>query len=175
MTQAPRRVSGVYRLLNKINNRLYIGSSLSVFQRRDSHFSKMRRRLHTNKFLENDFHKCGEASFEFSILEICLPENLLKVEQKYLDQYYDNQKMCYNLSNLAEAPSRGRKLTFEHKQKLSNANRGVKLSKEHKEALRKAWKTRPPMTSETRRKLSVAQLKRWARYRENKECLKRVV
>lgn len=91
--------SGVYKIINIINNRIYIGSCKSFKQRYKEHLNSLRNNKHSNKFLQADFNKCGEDLFEFYILEVVegLKINRLEKEQYYLNQYFDNGNMCYNL------------------------------------------------------------------------------
>jgi hypothetical protein len=63
---------------------------------------------HLNKFLQNDYNKCGSNAFVFEVVEIIEDTKRERVirEQHFIDQFYDNQKNCYNLVPYA-ADSRG--------------------------------------------------------------------
>jgi len=88
------RKSGVYKIINAQNGRIYIGSAKRFGERGMGHFRSLKKNKHPNKFLQYDFNKCGEEVFEFHILEVVggKQKERLLVEQKYLDQYYDGQK-----------------------------------------------------------------------------------
>ena len=53
-------------------------------------------------------------------------------------------------------PMCGKHFSEEHNTKISNALKGKKFSEEHKQHLKDAWKTRPPVSSDTKEKLSKA-------------------
>ena len=92
--------SGVYKLTNKLNGRIYIGSAGEFKERWKTHAKRLKNGKHTNKFLQADFNKCGEEAFVFEVVEVIegSQENRLLVEQRYIDQHYDDQQQCYNLT-----------------------------------------------------------------------------
>ncbi len=139
--------------------------------------SFLKQQKHRNKFLQNDFNKCGKNVFEFHIIEIVQEKNsLLSTEQKYLDQYYDNQKMCYNICSITGSTlnykhtaktkelisnaGKGRKHSQETKQKISDAHKGKTHSKKTKQKISLALKERK-FSKKTKEKLSQALKKRW--------------
>ena len=98
---------GVYKIVNKLNNKIYIGSSEDILRRWSRHKSLLLRNKHTNRHMQNDFNKLKsslsesenpiDTILEFSFLEF--EDDKKKrddIEQKYLDQYFDNHKNCYN-------------------------------------------------------------------------------
>lgn len=94
------RKSGIYKIINIQNGRIYIGSAKEFKRRAKQHFSSLKNNKHQNKYLQHDFNKCGEDAFEFHVLEVVEgdKENRRLSEQKYINQYYDEQKQCYNFS-----------------------------------------------------------------------------
>lgn len=98
-------ISGIYAIINKVNNKIYIGSSKNIYNRKAQHYSELRGNYHDNIFLQRSWNKYGENSFEFKIIEIVKnSEDLLKVEQRYIDKYYDGGKNCYNMNPNAILP-----------------------------------------------------------------------
>lgn len=97
---------GVYKILNAENGRIYFGSTVSFKIRIGQHLSSLRNNKHSNKYLQSDFNKCGEAAFEFHVVEVVKEDKdaRLLCEQGYLDQHYDNQDMCYNFAKEAKSP-----------------------------------------------------------------------
>ena len=98
--------SGVYRWVNVINNKNYIGSSINLGRRfkeyyNYSHISKVKR----NFPIHSALLKYGYSSFKLEILEYCEPSVLIKREQYYLD----NLKPEYNVLKIA-----GSMLGFKH-------------------------------------------------------------
>ncbi len=60
----------------------------------------------------------------------------------------------------------GKKISEETKKRISLSNKGVKKSKEHKKALSEAWKTRPPHSKKTLKKMKESMIgKNTSQYR----------
>lgn len=143
--------SGIYKIINVLNNRIYIGSSTSLETRKKKHFSLLKRKRHENLFLQNDFNKCGPENFIFEIiLETDCEDLLLDFEQNYLDEYWDGQKQCYNINPVAAKPPI---------QTGNNYRLGKSLTVEHKKLIKEARKFQI-FTTDTRKKMSAAQRKR---------------
>ena len=102
---------GVYKILNTVNNKPYIGSSVNIATRWGKHKSLLRYDKHENMKLQNAWNKYGEEAFVFLILEECEIDELLIREQYYLDQLgaqeflrkenRDFDEVCYNISCIA--------------------------------------------------------------------------
>lgn len=137
--------SGIYRIVNLVNGRIYIGSSVRFINRVWMHRHQFRHNKHPNVFLQRDYDKCGPDSFKFEILEIVpIKENLITREQCYIDIYYDNGVNCYNMTPTAGS-TLGRKFSEETKMKMSAIHAGkagTMTGKHH--------------TDETKRKISLA-------------------
>ncbi len=131
---------GIYKITNKQNNRIYIGSTSCFKKRFKKHKNDLEMNRHTNMFLQNDFNKCGTSAFLIEILEVIkgTKEDRLKKEQFYIDQFYDGRKQCYNLRkdvydtresqkniNPTDRENDGRCQPHDetHKQKISEANK----------------------------------------------------
>lgn len=84
-----KKNAGIYIILNKKNRKYYLGSSLDLRKRKDHHFCTLRYGKHHCSKLQHSFNKYGEENFEFIILikVNTSPENLILLEQKYLDVY----------------------------------------------------------------------------------------
>ena len=91
--------SGVYKLTNTTNGRVYIGSAKRFKERGRSHERELIAGKHGNQYLQNDFNKCGTDSFILEVLEVVegTKEERVAREQFYIDQSYDNQNQCYNI------------------------------------------------------------------------------
>lgn len=92
---------GIYIIKNKINSRLYIGSTSDSFRKRwNLHKHHLENDKHRNSHLQYSWNKYGSDNFEFTIIEKCL--NKLKVlerEQYYIDSY--DFEDLYNINPLA--------------------------------------------------------------------------
>jgi len=132
--------NGIYKITNIKNNKFYVGSAVNFKIRFQSHLNKLKRDSHPNKYLQNTYNKYGLNIFAVEIIELVKNENeLLKREQNYLDQFYDDQEMCYNLCPTAGS-ALGRKHSNETKKKISEAHFGKIVSLETKEKMSLAKK-----------------------------------
>lgn len=104
MSDEKLKISGIYKIKNKINGKYYIGSSdniLGTHGRWMEHINGLKSNRHENNYLQRSWNKYGSKNFEFSILEEVPKSDLLLVEQRYLNIAYKDGKKCYNLSFLA--------------------------------------------------------------------------
>jgi group I intron endonuclease len=118
---------GIYKILNKVNNKFYIGSSNNIKRRWMHHITYLNGGYHTNVHLQNAWSKYGKQAFEFSILEQINENELLLKEQYYLDFYkQNNPDLIYNISCVAGSPMKNLKHSKETietlKHKLSGVN-----------------------------------------------------
>lgn len=147
-------ISGVYKIENVVNGKIYIGSSSDLDRRRKQHFIALLNNKHFNSHLQRSYNKWGEQSFEFKIIEVLedtdsLSELLLEREQYYLDLL----KPEYNICRIAGAF--GMPHTEETKQKISNSTKGVKKSQEHAKHIRESQQGRK-LSEEHKQKLTEA-------------------
>jgi len=97
---------GVYQIRNKINGKVYIGSSVNVPSRWESHRRELRRGVHKNQYLQNAWIKYGEKKFVFSLIEeVTDVEELLLREQFWLDTIQPYlPRIGYNIYANADSP-----------------------------------------------------------------------
>lgn len=137
------KVSGIYIILNIINNKWYVGSSSDIIGRWYHHKQMLKTKRHHNEHLQNACNKYDETCFEFHITELINPNNLLEVEQKYLDYAKSHKNEVYNRTFIAGKIE----MTLETKKKISNKAKerlkdktkhpryGKHLTDEHKKLL----------------------------------------
>lgn len=133
--------SGIYKILNSVTNKCYIGSAIHIGNRFKSHKKKLKAGSHPNKHLQSAYNLVGLEAFVFSVLETCSAEVLLEREK-----YWIEWTLCYK-------PEYG-----YNKRKIPNSNLGMKHSEETKAKMAKAQlghsrKTRP-RTEEERKAIS---------------------
>ncbi|MDP3987018.1 MAG: GIY-YIG nuclease family protein [Nanoarchaeota archaeon] len=98
------KITGIYQILNVINGKRYIGSSVKIYGRWTLHKSRLRRNVHWNSHLQGAWNKYGEENFKFETIEECETENLLEREQSWMDYYQSYEKdMGYNLRKKASS------------------------------------------------------------------------
>lgn len=135
--------SGIYKIVNKINDMYYVGSSkkmtIGLNNRKETHFYLLSTNKHINPFLQHAWNKYGAESFEFVIIESGIPqEKLFEIEQSYLDKIEDRRNTCYNISFIANAPTmKGKKHSEETRKNMrkNHWNRGKRWSVEHRQKL----------------------------------------
>lgn len=93
--------SGIYRIVNVVNGKLYVGSSTDVKYRLWRHRHELLLNKHENRYLQNAWNKYGELSFIFEILFYCKKEKLLQREQEMIDYYQSANGKGYNLCSVA--------------------------------------------------------------------------
>lgn len=125
--------SGIYKILNKVNGRFYIGSSDFIRRRWSDHINRLNKNNHSNKHLQSAWNLYGKEAFEFSIIELCDVQNLTDKEQLWLDwlKPYDD-KIGYNIALVANKGTLGLKLPPEFGQKVRERKLGTKHSEETK-------------------------------------------
>lgn len=89
--------SGIYKIVCNATQGVYIGQSIDVYRRWETHLRDLRNNKHCNKLLQGDFLKYGEISFDFSIVSLCEPEVLDLLEVYYIKKY-KKEGISYNLT-----------------------------------------------------------------------------
>lgn len=76
---------GVYKIYNKINNKIYIGSSKNIERRIYTHFWHLKNGDHVNCHLQYAYNKYGEDNFGWEIVCSCSESEQFEKEQFYID------------------------------------------------------------------------------------------
>jgi group I intron endonuclease len=167
-----KRIKGIYTIFNNISRKIYVGSSLSIKDRWQTHLQHLRSNRHGNHHLQRSYNKHGESAFEFYIQEEVDCEDrddiLYDREQYWLDFYREflGRENVYNKGDIAKSPNRGttqsderkalhaevarnRVWSIESRAKLSKAARGRKIfSEEQKIAIGIKSRNRPKESNE---------------------------
>ena len=114
--------TGIYKITNIVNGKMYIGSAVNIDNRRRIHKYRLRLNKHHSPKLQNSYNKHGLNNFKFETIEECSKENLIVKEQYYID-LYDAVNKGYNCNPVAGS-NLGRKWSDEHKKKISNTKKG---------------------------------------------------
>lgn len=95
--------SGIYKIVNKLNNKYYIGCSLDIYKRFEQHINELKRKVHKSIAFQRAFDKYGESNFYLKIVKYKKAKKLkelFEIEQRYLDKAFAT-KMNYNMSKVA--------------------------------------------------------------------------
>lgn len=137
---------GIYKIINVVNNKFYVGSAVDLKRRKTRHFSELRNNKHNNKHLQASWVKYGEQSFVFVVVEELGDEaDILAAENVWLKEHV-GKPYCYNIGVDATAPMLGMKgelspgwgyrHTEEALQKIAKTSKGRLHHQEAKEAIR---------------------------------------
>lgn len=117
--------SGVYQFKNIINNTIYIGSAKNLKERKKRHLSDLRNNTHHSLKFQRSYNKYGESNFIYEILSYCEIDNLICLEQKYLDEIlfasFNDERFNNNGLNINRnaSNSTGQKRSEESRIKMS--------------------------------------------------------
>lgn len=138
-------VSGIYTITNKVNGKRYVGSAVSLAQRKRQHWSDLNLGCHRNQILQRSWVKNGASSFVFTPILVCSKADLLTYEQIAIDAMRPEYNICLKAGSRLgtrhteeskakqsaaktgkPGPWAGKKLSLEHREKLAAAKRGKK-------------------------------------------------
>lgn len=145
------KISGIYQIQSKVKpERIYIGSSINLGKRWHIHLYHLRDNKHGSIKLQRYFNKYGESDLQFSILLGREKEDLIKIEQYFMDSY----NPYFNVCKIAYSKL-GVKHTKETCEKMSKSGKVKIFSESHRRNLSKSSKLRirQPMSEETKQKI----------------------
>jgi group I intron endonuclease len=133
---------GIYKIINVINNKFYVGSAVNLSRRKTRHFSELRTNKHNNRYLQAAWNKYGEPAFIFAVIQpVENKDELLAAENVWLREHV-GKDYCYNLGVDATAPMLGKtgklsptwglKHNLESLQKIGVASKARIQSEEEK-------------------------------------------
>lgn len=92
-------ISGIYKIQNVYNQKLYIGQSKNIYHRWYQHKSSLNNRHHHCRALQKDWLHYTENSFTFSILEEASIKDLLALEYEYLTKFSKDRLYNYKIED----------------------------------------------------------------------------
>ena len=145
----------VYRWINKLNGKEYLGSTSSAKRRLNTYYD-LKTLGEVNMPIYNAILKHGHENFIFEIIEYCLSEDTIKREQYYLDNFdFEYNVLAYAKSlagykhtaeTLSKFKGRQNLLGFKHLAEtlelLREINTGKVQTEEAKEVMRNSWAQR---------------------------------
>lgn len=113
-------ICGIYKIQSIINpEKIYIGSAVNTRGRQRIHLTGLKNNKHHSAKLQNHYNLYGEEDLVFSNLIACSRENLIIIEQTYLNAHQPYFNICPTAGNTL-----GRKHTHEAKKKISDSKKG---------------------------------------------------
>lgn len=113
--------SGVYKIVNTINGKMYVGSAIDIDKRWAQH------RRYPKSLIGRALVKYSIENFSLEILELVEnKENLLEREQYWIDSIQPFGKVGYNLCRTAGS-TQGNPCLESTRKKIAQANKGRSL------------------------------------------------
>lgn len=131
----------IYLLINKLNNKKYIGQTININKR----FNRHKNANGGCHKLYNSIKKHGWNNFEYSILEIHYDSYEANNAEIYWIAKLDTINTGYNIlpGGIINGPRTGQKNSKEHNEKISKAHKGKIKSAEHRKNISLAQKGKP--------------------------------
>lgn len=138
--------SGIYKITNILDGKIYIGCASNLKHRQRHHFSDLKYNIHRNIHLQRAYNKYGSHNFIFEIIEYCSIDMLNERENYWaILLNVHNDIFGYNIQPTSIDGRHGqseetkekirqkaklRVMSEEHLNKFKYARKGTKLSKE---------------------------------------------
>lgn len=143
-------VWGIYKILNTINGKFYIGSTTNLRKRLYEHYRELSLGIHTNKHLQAAWTKYGQGGFKFQILKTIDSDNFTNEDLRQLETDYIQQTQCYKDTigyniiaggigtlNIPCSEEKKKKISETNKGKKA-WNKGIPMSEEQKDLLKQS-------------------------------------
>lgn len=115
------RTCGVYAIRSIKNGKVYVGSSISLEQRKQTHFTALRKNRHYRRELQEDWNTFGESGFRFETLEMCEPVDRINLELAWINYFKSqNPRYGYNVRD-----PRMTSMAESSRKKISQSMRGL--------------------------------------------------
>jgi group I intron endonuclease len=122
------KICTIYRILNTVNLKNYVGSTIRLEKRWREHRNDLVRGTHGNTYLQMSWNKYGEENFEFiPIMECC--SAIRDILETYWINVLEsaNRKRGYNLKD----PNNSRPMLEETKIKISIIKKAIYCKEKH--------------------------------------------
>lgn len=87
----------IYKITNKVNNKVYIGQTIKTIEKRFSQHISKSKEEGNNLYLSRAIRKYGKENFEITQIDTASSKKELDEKEKYYINYYDSIKNGYNL------------------------------------------------------------------------------
>lgn len=144
-----KKITGIYKITNLKNNKVYIGSAVNISNRFKTHKRLLKNKKHFNNHLQSSYIKYGVDNFKYEIIENTTLEEMLDRKMYWISSLSaNNSKYGYN------------------KRIVVNSNLGIKLSDETKIRLRESHLGHK-RSDETNQKIKESQYKKICQFSKN--------
>lgn len=141
--KSEHKICGIYCIRNTINNKVYIGKAINIYNRIRKHITYLRTKdKDENPYLINAWYKYGESNFEYYVIEtLPVDDELVAQRELYWMMQYDslNPLNGYNLRADSDSRMIVHNLT---RQKISNRLKtewANGIRKQHAMKLKLSW------------------------------------
>lgn len=122
-------ITGIYKITNTVNDKVYIGQSINVSKRLTEHKYHLKKNTHYNRALQNSYKCHGIQSFTYELIEECNLDNIDERECYWIE-FYDSidRSKGYNFET---GGNTNKTVSQETKDKIRNTLKGTRLGKEN--------------------------------------------
>lgn len=151
--------SGIYVIRNLINNKMYVGKSINIYNRISQHLTLLNTNSKDENFhLKNSWKKYGKNNFDYFVIEYCDPkESVLQDRELFwikqlrtLDRRYGYNLRLDSKSRCIVSNETKKRMSESSKKRFSNPNERKKLGKKAKQF----WKENPDILKKMSQKVS---------------------
>jgi len=94
------KISGIYKIENLVNGKIYIGQSKDIQARKYTHISELKKNKHHSTHLQRSWNKYGEENFKWNTIEQCNLDTMNEKEKMWIAYFKsDGCNYGYNLDS----------------------------------------------------------------------------
>jgi group I intron endonuclease len=91
-----KRHSGIYSITNKITGEIYLGRSVDIMGRWNTHITQLFAGTHHNKNLLKDFEQHNYRDYKFEIVELCSKAQTRQRERELIREFKEKGEKLFN-------------------------------------------------------------------------------
>ena len=91
-----KRHAGIYSITNKVTGWVYLGKSVDIMGRWNTHLTQLFAGTHHNKKLQEDFQEHNYRDYKFEIVELCSKKELGQRERRTINDYKEQGHKLFN-------------------------------------------------------------------------------
>ncbi len=130
-------MAGIYAIVNNVDRKVYVGSSVNLLGRKSAHISNLKAGSHHSSYLQNAWRAHGEEVFVFEVLEKVDDLSILIAREQYWMDFFQSGDRAKGYNVCEAAGSRlGTFQSESARKKMSLSSKGKGKTKEHAENIR---------------------------------------